>query len=50
MSGNRGLDTKKWYIFKMKYYYSDLKKRETLSFTTMQMGQKDIMLSEISQA
>ena len=43
------MDQKLWYIYTIKYYATERKKK-LLPFATAQMDLENIMLSEISQA
>ena len=42
------MDKKTWYVYTVEYY-SVIKKKEILPFTTTWMDPEEIMLSEISQ-
>jgi hypothetical protein len=46
---NRGMDTKMWYIYTMKYY-SAIKKNEFVKFLGKFLDLEGIILSEVTQS
>ena len=50
ISLNRGMDTEKWYIYTMQYYYSAIKNNDFMKFIGKWLELETIILSEVTQS